>query len=69
MLVLLRSVKRVDLTDIVENSKHGHNAIGVAVGTRDIATSSPDIVNVESDSTGTLGDHSASFQSVINPVN
>lgn len=53
---------------VIEDTEHGHNAIGVAIGSPDVAACGSDVVHGQSNATSTLGDASTLFQRVIDAL-
>lgn len=60
------------LVDITSSSiispQHGHDTVRVPVGSGDVRPLGSNVVNVETDPTGRLGDHGARLEGVIDPV-
>mmetsp|Transcript_33612 Transcript_33612/g.60520 ORF Transcript_33612/g.60520 Transcript_33612/m.60520 type:complete len:225 (-) Transcript_33612:149-823(-) len=50
----------------VEDAKHGYEAVGDATGAFDECSAGSDFVDTEADASGGLGNHSTSFQRIIN---
>ena len=53
---------------VIEHPKHGHNAIGVAIGTPDIAACRPDVMHGQANTASTLGYACTLFQGVIDAL-
>lgn len=53
---------------VIEDTQHGYNAIGVAIGSPNVAASGPDVVHGQPNATRTLGDASTLFQRVIDAL-
>ncbi|KAA6419076.1 MAG: hypothetical protein FRX49_10816 [Trebouxia sp. A1-2] len=53
---------------VIEDTEHGYNAIGVAIGPPDVAARGPDVVHGQPNATRTLGDASTLFQRVIDAL-
>jgi len=53
---------------VIEDTEHGHNAIGVAIGSPDVAACGSDVVHGQSNATSTLGDASTLFQRVVDAL-
>ena len=60
------------LVDVSSSSvvrpKHGYDTVRVSVGSGDIRALGSDVVNVETDSTGSLGDHGAGLEGVVDSL-
>ncbi len=53
---------------VIEDTEHGYNAIGVAIGPPDVAARGSDVVHGQPNATRTLGDASTLFQRVIDAL-
>lgn len=53
---------------VVEHPKHGHNAIGVAIGAPDVAACRSDVVHGQPNTASTLGYACTLFQCVIDAL-
>jgi hypothetical protein len=60
------------LVDITSSSiispQHGHDTVRVPIGSGDVRPLGSNVVDVESDPTGRLGDHGARLEGVVDPV-
>lgn len=54
---------------VVKDAKHRYNTIRGPVSTADIRAGSSDAVDVEPNPTGSLGDHGARLERIIDPLN
>jgi hypothetical protein len=54
---------------VVEDTKHRNNTVGCTVGTSNVGASGTDSVDVETNTTSHLGDHSTGLEGIIDTVN
>jgi hypothetical protein len=54
---------------VIEDTEHGDDTVGGAVGASDIGSSGPDTVYVEANASSHLGDHGAGLEGVVDALN
>ena len=53
---------------VVEDTQHWDDTIRGTIGASNVGSGGSDAVDVQSDATGRLGDHGASFESVVDSL-